>query len=53
MPKKDHIKIFIDKNYSKRPSRNYATNKLVYNHIDGIWSIDAAVFSDYKTSNIT
>ena len=23
----------------------------MYNHIDEIWSIDLAVFSDYKTSN--
>ena len=25
--------------------------KIVYNHIDKIWSIDLADFSDYKTSN--
>ena len=29
----------------------YPTNKRIYNHIDEIWSIDSAVFSDYKTSN--
>ena len=23
----------------------------MYNHIDEIWSIDLAIFSDYKTSN--
>ena len=31
--------------------RNYPTNKILYNHIDEIWSIDSADFSDYKTSN--
>ena len=36
---------------SKPPSRNYPTNKIVYNHIDEIWSTDLADFSDYKISN--
>ena len=31
--------------------RNYPTNKIIFNHIDEIWSIDLADFSDYKTSN--
>ena len=31
--------------------RNYPTNKIVYNHIDGIWSIALADMRDYKTSN--
>ena len=31
--------------------RNYPTNKILYNHIDEIWSIDLADFSDYKISN--
>ena len=31
--------------------KNYPTNKIVHNHIDEIWSIDLADFSDYKTSN--
>ena len=31
--------------------KNYATNKIVYNNIDEIWSIDLADFLDYKTSN--
>ena len=31
--------------------RNYPTNKVVYNHIEEIWSIDLADFSDCKTSN--
>ena len=48
--KKDLIKIFIDEIYSS-PRKNYPTNKIVYNHIDEIWSIDLADFSDYKTSD--
>ena len=51
MIKKDLIKIFIDEIYSKQPRKNYPTNKIVYEHIDEIWSIDLADFSDYKTSN--
>ena len=51
MVKRDLIKIFIDEIYSKPPMRNYPTNKLIYNHINEIWSIDLADFSDYKTSN--
>ena len=31
--------------------RHYPTDKRLYNHIDEIWSIDLAGFSDYKTSN--
>ena len=49
--KKDLTKIFIDETYSKPPRRNYPTKKIIYNHIDEIWSIDLADFSDYKTSN--
>ena len=48
---KDLTKIFIDEIYSKAPLRNYPTNKIIYNHIDEIWSIDLAAFLDYKTSN--
>ena len=51
MPKKDNIEIFSDEIYSKPPKRSYETNKIVYNHIDEIRSIDLADFSDYKTSN--
>ena len=51
MINKDKIKIFIDEIYSKAPKKNYQTNKIIYNHIDEIWSIDLADFSDYKTSN--
>ena len=51
MINKDLIKIFVDEIYSKPPRKNYPTNKIVYNSVDEIWSIDLADFSDYKTSN--
>ena len=51
MDKKDLIKIFIDEIYSKAPEKSYPTNKIVYNHIDEIWSFDLADFLDYKISN--
>ena len=50
--KKDLTKIFIDEIYSKPPRKNYGTNKIVYNNIDEIWSIDLADMIDYKSSNI-
>ena len=46
MVKQDLIKIFIDEIYSKAPEKNYPTNKIIYDHIDEIWSIDLADFSD-------
>ena len=49
--KKDLTKIFIDESYSKPPRINFPTNKMVYNHIDEIWSIDLADMVDYKISN--
>ena len=49
--KKDLTKTFINEFYSTPPRKNYPTNKIIYNHIDEIWSIDLADFSDYKTSN--
>ena len=51
MTKKDLTKISIDEIYSSPPRKKYPTNKIVYNHIDDIWSIDLADFSYYKTSN--
>ena len=51
MINKDFFKFFVDEIYSKPPLRNYPTDKIIYNHIDEIWSIDLAVFSDYKISN--
>ena len=47
----DLTKIFIDEIYSKPPRKNYPTNKIIYNHIDEIWSIDLADMIDYKISN--
>ena len=49
--KKDSTKISVDEIYFKPPKKNYPTNKIVYNHIDEIWSIDLADMIDYKTSN--
>ena len=51
MPMRDLSKIFIDEIYSKPPRRNYPTNKIIYNLIDEIWSIDLADMIDYKISN--
>ena len=51
MKKRDLTKIFIDEIYSKPPRKNYPTNKLIYNHLDEIWSIDLADMIDYKISN--
>ena len=48
---KDITKIFIDEIYSTPPRKKCSTNKIIYNSIDEIWSIDLADFSDYKTSN--
>ena len=49
--KKDLTKIFIDEIYSKPPRKNYPTNKILYNHVDEIWSIDLLDMIDYKISN--
>ena len=50
MAKKDKINFLIDKIYS--PSRkNYPSNKIVFNHMDEIWSIDLMDMSEYKISN--
>ena len=49
--KKDLTKNFIDEIYSKPPRKNYSTNKIIYNHIDEIWSIDLADMIDYKITN--
>ena len=49
--KKDLTKKFTDEIYSTPLRKNYSTNKIVYNHIDEIWSIDLADMIDYKISN--
>ena len=51
MLKQDDIKLSIDEIYSKPPMKNYPTNKIIYNHIDEIWSIHFADSLDYKTPN--
>ena len=51
MLKKDNIKNFINEIYSKPPKKNYETNKVIYNHIDEIWSIDLDDMVDYIISN--
>ena len=51
MINKDLTMIFVDEIYSKPPLRKYPTNKIVYNYIDEIWSIDLADMVDYKISN--
>ena len=51
MINKDLYKIFIDEIYSKPPMRKYPNNKILYNHVDEIWSIDLAEFLDDKVSN--
>ena len=51
MPKNDNIKTFTDEIYSKAPKKNYPTNKIIYIHIEEIWSIDPADMVDYKVSN--
>ena len=49
MPKKDNIDTFINEIYSKPPKKIYEGNKITYNQIDEIWSIDLADMIDYKT----
>ena len=51
MIKRDLNKIFIDEIYSSPPRKNYPTNKIAYDHIDEIWSIELADMIDYKISN--
>ena len=51
MINKDKIRIFIDEIYSKPPKKNYPTNKVIYKHVDEIWSMDLADMIDYKISN--
>ena len=51
MSKNDNIKTYVDEIYSKPPKKNYPTNKIVYNNIDEIRSIDLVDMIDYKISN--
>ena len=36
--------------YSKAPKKHNPTNKILYDHINEIWSIDLADMIDYKNS---
>ena len=49
--KSDLFKIFVNEIYSKPPMKSYETNKIKYNDIAEIWSIDLVDMIDYKTSN--
>ena len=49
--KKDRTKIFIDEIYSTPPKKTYPANKIAYNHLVEIWSVDLADMVDYKISN--
>ena len=46
-----NIKIFINEIYTKRPKRNYATNKTNVYHIDDVWSLDILDLKDYGPEN--
>ena len=48
MVKRELIKVLIDEIYSSPPRKNFPSNKIIYNHIDEIWSIDLADMIDYK-----
>ena len=49
--KRDIFKKFIDEIYNKPTKKKYPTNKIIYNHIDELWSTDLADFSDYIPYN--
>ena len=51
MPKKANNKVFIDDLYSTSPKKTFETDKIIYNHIDELCSIDLAYMIDYKISN--
>ena len=44
--KRDLTKIVIKAKYSIRRRKKYSTNKITYNHINVIWSIDLADMID-------
>ena len=51
MTKRDLIKILIHEIYSKRPKKNYETNKTMSKSIDDTWSSDLLDMNDYKPEN--
>ena len=48
---KDNIKTYINEIYFTALKKNYRIDKIIYNHIDEIWSIDLMDMSDYMISN--
>ena len=48
---KDLTKIFFNEIFSKPLRKNFPTNKVVYNHIDEVWSIELADMIHFKFSN--
>ena len=46
-----NIKIFINEIYSKRPKKNYVTNKTDVYYIDDVWSLDILDLKDYGPEN--
>ena len=51
MLKKDKDETFFDENFSTPPKRNYPTVKIIYIHIDEVWSLDLVDMIDYRISN--
>ena len=51
MKKIDLTRIFLDEIYSKPSVRSYPANKIIYNHIDEIWSKGLTDMIDNKISN--
>ena len=49
--KRDLTKIFIDEKYRKASIKSYETIKILYSHIDEIWSIVLADMIENKVSN--
>ena len=50
MTKKDNIDTYINEIYSSLPGKKYPTNKIIYIHIDEIWSFELADMIEHKTS---
>ena len=46
-----NIKTFINEIYSRRPRKNYPTNKTNVYYIDNIWSLDILDLKDYGPEN--
>ena len=46
-----NIKLVINEFYSKKPKKNYLTNKINIFHIDDIWSLEILDLKDYGPEN--